>query len=273
MKYLVIFLLSCFFLFGCTSGFQDFYKNSSPEKFNPTANVRIFDYGKCEIDKIYDLFYKDYLFLGEASFNGPYEESSNAKSFAMSIGADILITSAAYQGSRSGTMEISTPDQQTTYHSGTVTGSSGGYGNYSGTSTTYGTKTTQIPYTVHRYDQAGFFLKNVKNVKPIFEKTNVDFPKSGVSEYDGIWSLDDYIIKIYNSEEYIVGINQGVVTSENRNWKPNQLKLLISRNNHGIYLTGDHQPVPASYKINNFGYLEINTQCIGLPLLQLKKTE
>ena len=116
-------------------------------------------------------------------------------------------------------------------------------------------------------------MKNVKNVKPIFEKTKVDFPKSGVSEYDGIWSDDSYIIKIYNSEEYIVGINQGIVTSQGRNWNPNQLKLLIYRNNHGIYLMGDHYPVPASYKINNFGYLEIITQCTSLPLIQLKKIE
>ncbi|SVB81343.1 uncharacterized protein METZ01_LOCUS234197 [marine metagenome] len=36
---------------------------------------------------------------------------------------------------------------------------------------------------------------------------------------------------------------------------------------------GDHSPVPASYKINNFGYLGINTQCTGIPLIQLKKIE
>ena len=36
---------------------------------------------------------------------------------------------------------------------------------------------------------------------------------------------------------------------------------------------GDHSPVPASYKINNFGYLEINTQCTGIHLIQLKKIE
>ncbi|SVB81345.1 uncharacterized protein METZ01_LOCUS234199 [marine metagenome] len=85
-------------------------------------------------------FIKDYLIMGESSFNGPYEDSYDAKSFAMSVGADILITSSKYQGTRSGTMQLSTPDQQTTYHSGTITGSSEGCGSYSGTSITYGTK-------------------------------------------------------------------------------------------------------------------------------------
>ena len=272
MKYLVTFLLSCFFLFGC-SGYQEFYKNSSPEKFNPTTNVRIFDYGRCEIDKIYDLLYKDYLILGEASFNGPYEDSSTAKSFAMSVGADILITSATYQGTRSGTMQMSTPDQQTTYHSGTVTGSSGGYGTFSGTSTTYGTKTTQIPYTVDRYDQEGLFLKNVKNLKHIVDKTNVDYPKNGVSQYDGIWRDQYYTVEIYNSDENIVGINKNQIHETDRKWEPNQVKFLIFDNNNGLYFMGSHTPVPATYKINNFGYLQIEPHCHKVPLIQYKKIE
>jgi hypothetical protein len=36
---------------------------------------------------------------------------------------------------------------------------------------------------------------------------------------------------------------------------------------------GDHSPVPASYNLNNFGYLEIKTQCTGIPLIQAKKIE
>ena len=144
---------------------------------------------------------------------------------------------------------------------------------YSGTSTTYGTQTTQIPYSVDRYDQGAIFLKNVKNIKPIFDKTNVDFPKSGISEYDGIWINETYTIKIYKSDEYIVGINKNLVTNEWGNWEPNQVKFLITKDNFGIYMMGAYHPVPAKFEINNFGYLEISTQCTSALPFQFKKIE
>ena len=145
MKNLVTILLSCFVLFGCTgSGYKEFFINSAPEKFSPTTKVDVFDYGsqQCKLGEIYDMFFKDYLILGESRFNGPVEDPFDSKGFAMSIGADVLIASSKYTGTRSGTIQMNLPDQQTTYHSGTVYGS-GGSGSYSGTSTTYGTKTTQ----------------------------------------------------------------------------------------------------------------------------------
>ena len=129
---------------------------------------------------------------------------------------------------------------------------------------------------VKRYELRGIFLKNVKNIKPIFEKTNVDFPKKGVSQYDGIWRDLEYKVEIYNSDEYVVGINKNIINKESQKWKPNQVKFIITRitgQTNGIYFMGNHQPVPASFVINDLGYLEILTRCTELPLVQYKKIE
>lgn len=56
-------------------------------------------------------------------------------------------------------------------------------------------------------------------------------------------------------------------------WEPNQVKFLIFDNNNGLYFMGDHTPVPATYKINNFGYLQIEPHCHKVPLIQYKKIE
>jgi len=236
MKSLVTILLFSFVLFGCTSsssGFKNFFKNSAPEKFNPTTKVDVFKYvDQCKTYEIYKMFFKNYLILGSSSFNSGYEDFEDAKEFAMSIGSDVLITHGKY------------------------------------------TETTKSG--AKRYDINAIFLKNVKNIKPIFEKTNVDYPKKGVSQYDGIWRNLDYKVEIYNSDEYIVGINKNIINEEFKKWGPNQVKFIISSitgNTNGIYFMSEHAPVPASFKINNLGYLEILTRCTKAPLIQFKKIE
>ena len=54
-------------------------------------------------------------------------------------------------------------------------------------------------------------------------------------------------------------------------WEPNQVKFLIFDNNNGLYFMGDHTPVPATYKINNFGYLQIEPHFHKVPPIQYKK--
>ena len=104
---------------------------------------------------------------------------------AKNIGADILITSRNFDRNVSGTINMELPDTQTSYHSGNYYGNSG-FGSYSGTSTTYGTKSHSIPYSVDRYDQDALFLKNVNNIKPVFNKVEDDYKKNGTSKFDGI---------------------------------------------------------------------------------------
>lgn len=237
MKSLVTILLLSSVLFGCTSsgsGFQKFYKNSSPEKFSPTTNAVIFNYSDpCNSYQIYKTFFENYLILGMSSFNSPDEDFMDAKEFAMSIGSDVLIVHGKY------------------------------------------TETTKSGKK--RYDINSIFLKNVKNIKPIFERTNVDYPKKGVSGYDGMWSNIDYKIEIYASDKSVIGINKIIINEESRKWKPNQVKFIIFKFNkkyNGIYFMRDHRPVPAQFKINNLGYLEILTDCApDDSLIQLKKIE
>ena len=69
-----------------------------------------------------------------------------ASSYPLSSGGQVL----EYKLQASGTIPITTPTTQTTYHSGNVNAYGGGYnsyGNYSGTSTTHGSQTTYYNYT------------------------------------------------------------------------------------------------------------------------------
>jgi serine protease Do len=119
---------------------------------------------------------KGYLPIGNSSFNGGYESSKNAAKQAKSLGAKIVLVTSTFTNTLTTTSNLLLPNNQTTYHSGTVQGNTtynGGYlgssntnATYSGTSTTYGTKA--VPITTHqrRYDQnATYFVKSTKKFK------------------------------------------------------------------------------------------------------------
>jgi hypothetical protein len=103
--------------------------------------------------------------VGVASFNGPNEGVEGAITQAKKVGASHILVSAAYARTVSGAIPLTMPQTYTTQSSGMVTASGPrGYatGTYSGTSTTTGTSTTYIPYSVDRYDQEAIFLGPIK---------------------------------------------------------------------------------------------------------------
>lgn len=105
-----------------------------------------------------------YFCLGVSSFNGESVSRNAAIAHAKKIHADTIITYSKYANTISGSRPVTVPDTQTsiTNHSGNIYGSGGEFANYSGTghTTTYGTKTTYVPYSVNRYDYfASFWVK------------------------------------------------------------------------------------------------------------------
>ena len=97
----------------------------------------------------------------------PQQGEEKAIDQAEKIGAAYILLASKYQSTVRGTMPITTPTTSTTYNSGTVSAyGSGGYANgmYSGTSTTYDTQTTYIPYSVDRYEQAALFFKPLARI-------------------------------------------------------------------------------------------------------------
>lgn len=121
---------------------------------------------------------RNYIPIGYSSFNGGYEDTTNAKNQAKFVKATIVLVSSEYTNTQTTTSTLLLPDNKTTYHSGTANaqttynkngtyvGSSNTNGVYSGTSTTYGTKAIPITTNQRRYDQSAvYFVKSNKKYK------------------------------------------------------------------------------------------------------------
>lgn len=99
--------------------------------------------------------------IGYTSFNTGNDKTKDAERFARKLKARYLMIQTKLTDSRTSSMPITTPTTSTTYSHGTASASgSGGYatGNYSGTSTTYGSQTTYIPITVSRFDKIAIYF-------------------------------------------------------------------------------------------------------------------
>ena len=111
----------------------------------------------------------NYYRIGYSNFNASAIDSKKALRQAKKVGAAIVLIQSRYTNTVTGSIPytVSNPSQTvTSHHSGTVY-ASGGYGGYSGTSTTIvpgGYTTHQIPYSVNRYDYLATFW--VKGTRP-----------------------------------------------------------------------------------------------------------
>ena len=183
MKFKIVLIFSVF-LSGCASGYQQFYNPIVDARAQPEAILladgqepEIYGTNNFEQDTL-TLRSKNYVLVGYSSFNGAYEGENGAKSQAKRVGATLILVSSEYTNTQTSTSTLFLPNNQTTYHSGTVSGNTtynsaySGYmgssnttGTYSGTSTTYGTQA--VPITTHqrRYETAYYFVKSSKKPK------------------------------------------------------------------------------------------------------------
>jgi hypothetical protein len=183
IKVVSIFLFTLVFS-GCvsTNPYGQFFQPNGgklPDDLNPNkiSDVNIVTAPIDEIkfeQKAHKLFGK-FLFLGESNFIAESSKIGNeqALAYAKKIGATHIIIARQFNDNVSGDFQLTTPTQETTYHSGTIgnrsfsgnvdgvsfSGNVDGY-NYSGTSTTYGSKTTNIPYNFKRYRVRAKFYNN-----------------------------------------------------------------------------------------------------------------
>mgnify|MGYP005988332949 CR=1 FL=1 len=244
------------FFTGCVqSGYKQFYSQESPKKYPETKNVMIFEYSNIKLSDIQTILFDDYLVVGKSGFEGPYEKPDSAVSFAKSIGADILLTNTQFKEKRNSIVPITLPSQTTTNFSGYSGGSS-----FYGSATSYGTKTSMIPITVSRYTQHGIFLKNINNVHPLWERTIKDYKKTSENDLEGLWENENYKLDVFQSGQQIVAFINNVKATDDRQdfWKQNNLKFIFGvETKKGIYLMGDKTPIPSNFKVNKFGFLEI----------------
>jgi hypothetical protein len=163
-------------LAGCANPFVQFYQDrtgghdltKSPVVVLPTGEPKL--YRGADKDADYQRMLENgYNLVGYSSFNGANVNFNDALTQAKSVHAEIVLVYSKHTETRSGVMPLTLPDIQTstTTLSGSAFGS-GGYGSFSGTAntTTYGTQTTYIPYSVDRHDVLASYWIKIK--PPVF---------------------------------------------------------------------------------------------------------
>lgn len=251
-------LISCI---GCTSAHKKYYTQRSPSKFPKTATAKLFTYKNIDLKNVYEKHFSDYLIVGISDFWGPYQKDSKALIQAKNVGADIVLTNYSYRGSQTSNIPMNLPSTSTSFHNGTVNSfdsySASRY-TFSGTTTTLGTQTINIPVTTHSYEQQAYYLKNVHSIKPAWTYTIDDFKIDGAISQTV--SSDNYCLK-----EYVIG-RETIAFVERASGKintfrPGDLKYRYDNNTgKGILLYGDKSPAEAFFKTNKFGHLEIVTE-------------
>lgn len=253
MNRLFIVHLLALLMQGCaTVGHKEFYAQAAPTKYPPTDKVMVFEYSNVDLTEIYELIFSDFLVIGRSSFNGPYENPSQAIRFAKSIGADVFVSTSQFKETRTSFMNLSTPTSSTTYISGYS-----GAGSFYGTATTYGTSTTIVPISVNRYDQDGLYLRNVNSVIPLWDRTKSQYKRTEPSDIEGLWFNENYTLHLYRSgQQYVAFIS--TEPKEREGWRQGELKFIYGVDSGvGIYLMEDKTPMPAQFKLNKFRHLEV----------------
>jgi hypothetical protein len=161
----------CSTLGGCINPYAQFYIDQTGGKDITQEPSIITSTGEPKLIQGVDvdadtkrMLENSYSLIGFSSFNAASVNQQSAVAQAKRVHAETVIVYSHYTNTLQGVMPITTPDTQTynTYNSGTIYGSGGGYANYSGSSygTSYGTKTTYMPYAIARYDYfASFWVK------------------------------------------------------------------------------------------------------------------
>jgi len=114
-----------------------------------------------DMERMWRMGYAPYGYSAFESGNG---KTSDAVKFARKLKARYVFINAAVTSSQTSSIPIRTPNSTTSITTGTanVMGSGGmATGNYSGTTTTYGTQTTYIPVTVERFGKIAAYFGEV----------------------------------------------------------------------------------------------------------------
>jgi hypothetical protein len=172
LKYIALFSV-LLILTGCaTNPYSKFYQDftgglgvvNNPQFVTTTGEPRIIQGSDINLDQK-RLREDGFSQIGESSFNAADATRHQALKQAKIINAEVVIVYQQYTDTQSGSIPLTQPDTRssTTYFSGNAYGS-GGYATMSGSAvqTTYGTKTTYMPYSVMRYDFYASFWAKVK---------------------------------------------------------------------------------------------------------------
>jgi hypothetical protein len=214
--------------------------------------VRVYEYEKTDLDNLSKTVFRDCTVIGRSSFEGTYEDPKKLIPYAQSVGADIIITNKAYTKTSSSFSARTAPLSGATPARPAVYGTSASYGPGVSTLTTY--TSVSKPH----FDQNALFLRSAGT--PVWDKKETDFPKTGESSFDGIWSEQFYSIKVYRSNDYIVGFIYSKVNIKFSNYsvaaknaakkreiyKVGDMKFIFNAEDKtGVYITDENNPMAA----------------------------
>ncbi|MEI7999442.1 MAG: PDZ domain-containing protein [Candidatus Omnitrophota bacterium] len=157
-------LVLCLGLCGCaTNLYRKYYKDGTkgvdPFKAGlaviPTADPEIINGGADQKADVMKMKENNYEFLGISSFWAGNTPDEQAIELGKEIHAEKILLYRDYKDTQSGVIPITLPNTQTTTTMGMI-----GSTNVSAQSTTYGSKTDYLPYSVDRYNYlASFWVK------------------------------------------------------------------------------------------------------------------
>lgn len=145
---------------------EKFYTSFGPtDGFIPAAGTPEVIPSSGNIDQdLENMWRRGYTAIGYTSFSTGNSKTGDATKLAKKLKARYLIVATQLTSSETRSVPITLPNTTTSYTSGTANAyGSGGYatGNYSGTTTTTGSKTTYIPMTVNRFDKLAVYFMEV----------------------------------------------------------------------------------------------------------------
>jgi hypothetical protein len=168
----IVLVIAAAVLSGCVSGYDQFYRSSSPDaleqiqsrRASPPPKVPTLEHAAGRMGEIAEAYARHgYAVVGYSAFNTGRRQSDNgALAQAEKAGADlVVIIDPRYTGSITASVPITTPTTSTAYTTGSATaygpaGTATAFGN--ATTTTYGSQTSYLPMTVHRYDYGALYL-------------------------------------------------------------------------------------------------------------------
>ena len=174
MRYFILFSLLA--LAACTNPFTQYYHGRSDAKETPyyeevAGEIKINPSQNLEKDSR-ALARKGFFRVGFSAFNGGSNNFSPEaldiliRAQAKKIGAQVVLFNTNYTHTESGALPLILPNNSTSYSTGSATayGSAGvvnAYGN--STTTTYGSQTVMMPYSIPHSDFVAFYFAKTKS--------------------------------------------------------------------------------------------------------------
>jgi len=184
-------LSTSFLLTGCINNFAEFYQGQPNARLLPnyipsTEEVKIISTNDLAKDEKI-LIRQGFMPIGQSSFsaNTGTVTKDTLVEHAQNIGAQVVLLKSVVTGSVNRVMALNTPTTSTSYTTASAYGS-GGYAYGNSKTTTYGSETNYIPYSISRSDVGAEFFAKFKTTLGIFYRDLTDEDKKSIGQNGGV---------------------------------------------------------------------------------------